>query len=327
MISLISPPLVSIIIPAHNAAPWIAAAIQSGLAQTYPNVEVVMVDDGSTDQTCDIIRSFDGRLKCHYFSESHGAPHARNTGLEMACGEFVQFLDADDILFPHCIERKMKASSQEEADVVYSGGFFFDYNANAGTYEPQIAVSDEPSHVVAHVIGTTIVTTHLLCRKGALKAVGGYDESLVMGQEHDLLFRLAVHGARFVYVPEPLSFNRTGHNPDSITSVTSRNPGNFEALLLRFEQRLIDTPLWKPHVRVALSGRFHEVAVQYLRIGDEIRARLAFIHACELEPAYVSYLSFPRRLLTPLIGPFRAEQLLIRLRRLFPRSTPERNGP
>ncbi len=312
-------PLVSIVIPARNAAPWVAAAIQSALAQTYANIEVIVVDDASRDETRDVIHSFDGRLEHHFLPERLGAPHARNTGLKMASGEFVQFLDADDILFPRCIECKMKASLENKADVVYSGGFFFNYAVNAATYERQAPVNDEPSHVVAHIIGTTIVTTHLLCRKQPVNAVGDYDESLVMGQEHDLLFRLALHGAKFVHVPEPLSMNRTGHNPSSISHVTSRNPHHFESLLCRFEQKLVGTPLWQPHVRNALACRFHQTAVRYLMVGDKARARSAFGHAWKLEPAYVSNLSRPRHMVIPLVGGYAAERFLIWLRGLFPR--------
>ena len=312
-------PLVSIIIPARNAGPWMAAALQSGLAQTYPNVEIIVVDDASTDETFNIVRSFNGRLKYHRFSERHGAPHARNTGLEMSSGEFVQFLDADDILFPRCVECKMKASLEKKADVAYSGGFFFDYTVNAAIYESQTPAKDEPSYVVAHVIGSTIVTTHLLCRKEAVKAVGGYDESLVMGQEHDLLFRLAVHRARFVHVPEPLSLNRTGHNPRSISSLASHDPRHFESLLYRFEQKLVGTPLWEPHVREALAYRLHQTGVRYLMVGDTKSARSVFGHAFELEPAYASQLSRSRHMLIPVIGGYPTERFFFWLRRLFPR--------
>jgi glycosyltransferase involved in cell wall biosynthesis len=313
-------PLVTVIIPSRNAGPWIASAIQSGLAQTYSNVEVIVVDDASTDETRDIIRSFDGRLKYHFLSERHGAPHARNTGLEMASGDFVHFLDADDILFPQCVEHKMKACLEKKADVVYSGGFFFNHSVSDGTYQPQAAVPDEPSYVVAHVIDSTIVTTHLLCCKEAVRAAGNYDESLVMGQEHDLLFRLAVRGARFAHVAEPLSLNHTGHNPQSISYVASHNPHHFESLLYRFEQKLVGTLLWQPHVRNALAYRFHLTAVQYLVVEDMKSAHSAFSHAWELNPAYASRLSLPRRMLVPLVGGYPAERLLIWLRRLIQRS-------
>jgi hypothetical protein len=140
-----------------------------------------------------------------------------------------------------------------------------------------------------------------------------------MGQEHDLLFRLAVSGAKFVHVPEPLSMNRTGHNPRSISYVTGRNPRHFESLLYRFEQNLVGTPLWQPHVRNALACRFHQTAVRYLMGGDKACARSAFSHAWELDPSYASNLSLPRHIVMPLVGGYAAERFLIWLRGLLSR--------
>lgn len=310
--------LVSVIIPCRNAAPWVADAIQSALAQTYSRVEVVVVDDGSIDGSREIIQSFDGRVRYEFLNHC-SAPKTRNRGLELASGEFIQFLDADDILFPNCIARKIDVILREGADIVYSGGFFFDVEANQGNYESQAAPKPGRAEAVAHIITSTIVTTLLMCRRACLEKVGGFDEQLVKGQEHDLLFRLAFEGFRLAYVPEALSLNRTGHNPHSITSLTSQRPFHLERLFDRFEKMLEDSPLWTGEVRAALAWRFHLTGVKYLSAQNRPKAIRMFQHAATLDRRYISYLPFSRRLTVPLVGAYFAEAVLIYLRRLVPR--------
>ncbi|MGD0623093.1 MAG: glycosyltransferase family A protein [Thermodesulfobacteriota bacterium] len=311
-------PLVSVIIPCHNAADWVADAIQSALAQTYSPVEIVVVDDGSTDGSREIIRSFEGRIRYEFLNHC-SAPKTRNRGLELASAEFIQFLDADDILFPHCVTRKIDAILREGADIVYSGGFFFSVQANQGNYESQAPPKPDHAEAVAHIIASTIVTTLLMCRRACLEKVKGFDEQLVKGQEHDLLFRLAVEGFKLAYVPEALSLNRTGHNSHSITSLTSQHPLHLERLFDRFEKMLENTPLWTREVRAALAWRFHLTGVKYLSAQNRRKAVMMFQHAVTLDRRYMSYLPFSRRLTVPLVGAYFAEAFLIHLRRLLPR--------
>jgi glycosyltransferase involved in cell wall biosynthesis len=308
-------PLVSIVIPCHNAKLWIADAIESALAQTYGHMEVLVVDDGSTDGSIDIIRSFGGCV--HLVLQRHGgAPKARNRGIEEASGEFIHFLDADDILFPHCITSKMEVALEEKANVVFSGGFFFNVEENAGTYESYAPSANDLVGLVAHIINASLVTTILLCRKDLLLRVGGFNKDLANGQEHELLMRLALAGAKFAYVPRALSCNRTRHNPASITSVTQKHPDRLEELFCRFEAMLKETQLWVPSVRAALGRRFHTVGVNYMALGNHKRALTMFEKAKEIEPGYVTALPFSRRLLVPILGGHTAERLLRELRKI-----------
>jgi glycosyltransferase involved in cell wall biosynthesis len=311
-------PLVSIVIPCHNAGWWVADAIHSALAQTHTPAEVVVVDDGSTDLSPDIIKSFQGRIvfECVHH---RGAPAARNIGWQLAKGEFIHFLDADDILFPSCLSRKIRLALNKGADVVYSGGFFYDVQANAGIYEPQSHPGESGADTVAHIIANTLVTSQLLCRRTSLDAVGGFDERFLKGQEHDLLFRLACRGIKFAYLPEALSLNRIHHNPSSITSITSKNPGHFEVLLSQFEERLRGTNFWVPQVRSALARRFHNLGVQYLIVGDKENSIKALKHAKTLHQIYTKDLPLSRRFMIPFLGSYLAEKFLTKLRQSFPR--------
>jgi glycosyltransferase involved in cell wall biosynthesis len=311
-------PLVSIVIPCHNAERWVADAIHSALAQTYASAEVVVVDDGSADSSPDIIKSFHDQITFECV-DHRGAPWARNRGWQLAKGEFIHFLDADDILFPSCLSRKMKLALDKDVDVVYSGGFFYDVQANAGIYEPQSPPGDSAVETVAHIIANTLVTSQLLFRRTSLEAVGGFNETLLKGQEHDLLSQLARRGTKFAYLPEALSLNRIGHNPSSITSVTSKNPGYYEDLLSQFEGSLRGTDYWDPKVRSALARRFHSLGIQYLVVGDKENSIKALKHARALHQIYLKDLPFSRRFMIPLLGGYLAEKFLRKLRQSFPR--------
>src|SRR5262249_2405326 len=111
--------LVSIIIPCYNAERFLTETLESALGQTYRNIEIIIVDDGSTDNSADIIRSYGDRIKAQ-FGPNRGASAARNLGTELARGEFIQYLDADDLLMADAIERRIAALHEDAADVAYS---------------------------------------------------------------------------------------------------------------------------------------------------------------------------------------------------------------
>ena len=113
------PGLVSIVVPCYNAERFLAETLDSALAQTYPHTEIIVIDDGSTDGTSDLIRSYGQRVKAE-FGPHRGASAARNRGTALARGEFIQYLDADDLLTPDAIERRVAALQATSADVAYS---------------------------------------------------------------------------------------------------------------------------------------------------------------------------------------------------------------
>ncbi len=106
-------PLVSILIPCYNAERWIAQAIESSLAQTWPEKEVIVVDDGSTDASLDVIRRFDGRVRWET-GPNRGGGAARNRLLRLARGEWLQYLDADDYLLPDKVARQVDFSREHQ---------------------------------------------------------------------------------------------------------------------------------------------------------------------------------------------------------------------
>lgn len=116
-----SPPLVSILIGAYNAEPWIAETLASAAGQTYPNVEVVLVDDGSTDGTLQVARQFEAERVRVVSQRNQGACAARNRAFAESRGDFVQYLDADDILHPEKLERQLNRLADEPEGTVATG--------------------------------------------------------------------------------------------------------------------------------------------------------------------------------------------------------------
>src|SRR5256714_13067953 len=112
-------PTISVIMPAFNAAPHIRQSIQSVLAQTFDNWDLIVVDDGSTDETATLAGSFsDSRIRC-VRRENGGQAAARNTGIVNTHGEFIAFLDADDLWLPAKLDRQLDVARRTRADVVY----------------------------------------------------------------------------------------------------------------------------------------------------------------------------------------------------------------
>ena len=131
-------PLVSILIPAYNAAEWIAESLQSALQQTWENTEIIVVDDGSKDQTLAAARRFESSRVKVVTQKNQGAAAARNTCFSLSQGDYIQWLDADDLLGPDKIARQMAVLEQEgnKRTLLSSGWAHFIYRQNRAQFVP-----------------------------------------------------------------------------------------------------------------------------------------------------------------------------------------------
>jgi hypothetical protein len=198
------PGLVTVVIPCYNAERFVGAAIDSALAQTHPSVEVIVIDDGSTDSSLQVIRSYESRVAVRSKSNA-GACAARNDGLELARGEFVQFLDADDVLLPDAVERRLAAFTEASGSVFGERVPLDAGGAPMPTYiSPHPARGWERIGWAPYVIATNIHTLEPLHRTSWACEVGGFDESFPQSQEPDFHLRLLLAGCRFAYLPGPV---------------------------------------------------------------------------------------------------------------------------
>lgn len=189
-------PLVSIIVPAYNAEKYLVECIDSVLGQSYPNVECIVVDDGSTDATADICRSYGDRIR--YLRQANGERSAaRNNGLAHARGEYIGFLDADDLLAPRKIAEQMAFLDQNpQFDVAYSKVLYFIEGPPRSFYS--VRRPGPSGDIAAKLIYSNFITVNSpLIRKRATKRSGSFDITLSHYEDWDLLLRLALSGAAF----------------------------------------------------------------------------------------------------------------------------------
>ncbi len=181
-------PLVSIVLPVYNAEAFLRETLESVFALDYEPLEVIVVDDGSTDGSAALAQSFPG-VRC-IRQENRGPAAARNTGIEAAQGEFVAFVDADDIVLPH------KLSVQV--------GYLLDHPEVTATLARQEWITPPPNAVPDLVWGDLdgIPAMSMVIRSAAAAEVGCFDPALRGPEDTDLLMRLREGGYRFVVLPE-----------------------------------------------------------------------------------------------------------------------------
>lgn len=196
-----SAPLVSIIIPCYNAAPYVGEAIQSALDQRYRNTEVIVIDDGSTDGSLEVIKSFGDAIRWET-GPNRGGSAARNRGIELARGEFIQFLDADDLLLPQKLERQMLFLRNHACELVTCDHLENVQNVPKGKIISCDPLSRSTSRWIIEC--EQLKTSAPLHVSQRVRTVGGFDESLPCSQEYDLHLRLILAGARIQHLREPL---------------------------------------------------------------------------------------------------------------------------
>lgn len=192
--------LVSILIPCYNAERWIGQAIESALAQTYAPTEVIVIDDGSTDNSLDIIRGYSNHI--HWETgPNRGGNATRNRLMELANGKWLQYLDADDYLLPEKVKDQVNFLCDcPDTDVLYGLVTKEDWTAYGITRDLQrIAEPHDPWILLARWYLPQ--TGGPLWRKSALMEVGGWKLDQPCCQEHELYLRLLTVGKRFTYCP------------------------------------------------------------------------------------------------------------------------------
>jgi len=230
-------PKVSIVIPVYNGSNYLRTAVESALAQTYPNIEVIVVNDGSTDDgaTQAVARSYGDRIKYYEKTNGHVAS-ALNFGIRHMSGEYFSWLSHDDIYKPDKIALQMRALSElGPATVVYGDFEILDVSTSSVT--PVLMKPVNPEHFRYHLIlDNSMHGCTLLIPKTNLDRCGPFDERLRTTQDYDMWFRLA-RCCRFVHVPGIVVTSR--HHPEQGT-IALRNVAQpeCERLLSKFAREL-----------------------------------------------------------------------------------------
>ncbi|MCS4142550.1 glycosyltransferase [Salinibacter ruber] len=309
-------PLVSIIIPCYNDDNFVGDAIESAVGQTYSNVETIVVDDGSSDGSWEVICSFEDRIRRER-QENQGAPAARNRGMEVAEGKYVKFLDADDMLVEDCVKRQVQQSENlpdEKEAVVFGDAIWVDKEGNELDGYGDLRGQKPDEDPVTHLLHSNPLTSCPLHRRDYLQEVGGFDTSLPRSQEHDLHLRLALAGVEFVYEPGPTYYFRQHEGPDRISGRSYAEQGLMTHYnLIQHHRRLIEENQGVPldsEVRDALAHGFWKHGRAILREGHRETAEKYFAEARSLSAADGIAGSLPYRIANRLSDPFSAERIV-----------------
>lgn len=202
--------LISVILPCYNAAPYVHEAISSVLRQTYTHNEIVVVDDGSIDDSTRIIKRLvdqnPDRIKLMH-QEKLGPYPARNMGLRYAKGEYIAFLDADDWWREDCLEKLVKTLEDQQADLVYCG--WQNVGKQAINDEPYIPPAYENIDTTAAFLRNCPWPIHAaLTRKSVIDAVKGFSERFFSSMDYDLWLRILGHTRNIVRLPEVMAYYR-----------------------------------------------------------------------------------------------------------------------
>jgi glycosyltransferase involved in cell wall biosynthesis len=191
--------LVSVIIPTYNTAEYVSASIDSVIAQTHQNIEIILVDDGSKDDTVSVARKklqndFKGPWRIIELGDNRGLSTARNTGIRAAQGVWIQLLDSDDLLAPSKIEHQLKACNAAPQDVAVVYSAFQRAYVDDGVIVPfgiveEADVEGKPP-VIFLVHEQCIQAGTMLIRRAILEKTGGFDETLRLWEMRNLLNRI-----------------------------------------------------------------------------------------------------------------------------------------
>ena len=222
-------PKVSICTPTYNRKDYLKETLDSIFAQTYRDYEVIVVDDGSTDGTEQMIKKTGCPVR-YYWQENQGEAATRNKLIGLAEGQFITFIDSDDILMPDAIERMVNVMEAENEEVIVYGSYLrIDKDGNVcGRCKRKLHSGKITKHLFQNIF---VHSCGSMLPKRVLKAAGGFDETLPVCCDYDLWLRLSL-SHRFIALPEP-TFKRRRHK-DNLSVYSKANRLTELKVLERF---------------------------------------------------------------------------------------------
>jgi len=197
-------PEVSVIIPTYNRCETLKRALQSVLAQTFQDIEVIIVDDGSTDQTSEYCSSLDNpKVTCKRFEINKGGNYARNEGITHSNGELIAFIDDDDYWIPEKLEKQVEMIHKEHVDLCYTAKNIV-YKGKKSKKYSLIKPRYKDLHKAIMYDNFIGSTSSIVIPKAVLENVGGFDPDLPALQDYDLYIRVIQKGYTIKGIIEPL---------------------------------------------------------------------------------------------------------------------------
>ncbi|MDB5540763.1 MAG: glycosyltransferase [Devosia sp.] len=315
-------PIVTVVIPCLNASEYVAAAVESCVGQSYSNLEIVLVDNGSTDGSLRICEELAARYDFVQVlvEDRKGACYARNGGLAISRGEFVVFLDADDLLAEGAIDRLVGALERSPDAIPLSLSYTFEKDPLArrihfhplllwrrGGFRPK----------TRWLFDHTPPVSCALYRRSDLISVGGFDERLLNRQDIDLFMRVLLRGGTPIYCGAPSLLYRNHPSTDRISRRPRREMVESQAAMLSKLQTLCISTGGERSVELidALSERAWKWGRELVRVGLIDDAKRYFSLSAEIgggtAPKGPLWYRFP----TWIVGPIWAERAIECLKR------------
>ncbi len=315
--------MVSVIIPAYNSQLYIVGALQSVLRQTIQDLEVIVVDDGSTDDTFALvsdIAALDARVAVHRQPNSGRPSCARNAGISKARGEFICLLDADDEWHPAKLERQLKVAHEHDtAGVVFTDRQFFTVSPDVDAEEPYLRQTHYLERIGAEamakhsggvylsgdslarqmLLGTGLVGAHsstIMIRRAILETHDlRFREDVIVAEDTDLFIRMA-RVTRFAFLDEALSFHR--RTPGSISRRTKDRQYAADGLatLVPLMEELEDSlsTFEKRELRDSLADAWLRLGQRAWNGGLKQEARSLFLKSAKVHPRPSAYIYFAK---------------------------------
>lgn len=197
-------PTVSVIIPVYNGATEVCRAIDSALAQKNCNVEVIVLNDGSKDNTESVLAEYGDRIRA-INQQNCGLSKTRNNGIALATGDWVAFLDHDDYWQPEKLSLQLAAAKRTGFEVVYTNAGNFGDVARVAELRSEPEDMAEGNLLEPLLLDNFIVVSSVMIRRSLIQEIGGFDTSLPSVEDWDLWLKLSARGIRFAAVPEPVT--------------------------------------------------------------------------------------------------------------------------
>ncbi|MEZ3168266.1 glycosyltransferase family A protein [Halorubrum ejinorense] len=285
----------SVVLPTYNRAHTIDAVVESVLRQTYDRFELLVVDDGSTDDTPAVVEDFDDRrIRYVRFRRNRGANVARNAGIRHADGDFLAFVDSDDRWHPEKLERQVRAmrNASDRTGVVYTG-YWLEYPSGR-QYGPDPDRDAHEGSIHEELLkgnGRFIPTSTALVRRACFEEVGLFDEGLPRQQDWEMWLRISQQ-FEFGHDPEPLVVKSMDHDEVSISSDEEAQIDAIEHVLEKHAEKF--------RSRSELLSRHQwQLGQTCLLNGQPRRGRAELLAACKRNPRLLYLLGFGVSILGP----------------------------
>jgi len=274
---------ISIIIPTFNRRDYIPIALDSVLKQTYKDYEIIIIDDGSNDDTKEVLKSYQGNIR-YFYQDNSGIPTTRNKGIREARGEYIAFLDSDDYWLPEKLERQIECFSKNPHYGMVA--------TRCSSIRPdgRLREKNRPGKsgwVLIDLFKANFIrTSSAMIKKECFDKVEMFDESLPECEEYDLWLRIA-RKYPVGFINDPLTVytdNPEGVSTDSLVGRLLR----LKVLEKDYLKECIPSPIY----RKRLASNYHYVGRHYLNRGEKIEGRKYLKDALALNPVNLKILFY-----------------------------------